>query len=378
MEGLLRRLSDGDAEAEDALRVVLFFDRLVASRAGVADLLTSAARLIGGAAGYSPAKVGAVHESMAFDGLGEPLAAPAIKRRARAVDQRLPARGEVWIEEAELSLSELILERLAIAAGIILARIGAASATLEDDPMLILIGGEADPGAVGAATRALNIRSDWQMRVLICWSPRPQQETRRALSKWAEAAGLWRTPFTADGNYLVGMVRSEDLVDEDSLPGQMLLASGPRRNVLEDAASYAGAQQAIRLTSLQLGPKVLDYDALGPLVHIASLRPDEAGTSELVKMFQFMMQTPAGRSELLALDVFCRLGGVRAASTAMHMHHSSLSNRLRNAERRLSLSVNEPQARLQVTLALQLLRSTQWASAAEPTAGRVALSSEQQ
>ncbi len=369
MEGLLRRLSDGDTEAEDALRVVLFFDRLVASRAGVADLLISAARLIGGAAGYAPARVAGVHDAVAFDEGGGRRVAPPAHRRKRAVDPRLPALGEVWIEEVDLSLSELVLERLAIAAGIILARIGATSATLDSDPMLTLIDADASPAAVGEAIRALNIRPDWQIRILVGWSPLPHHHTRAAVTAWAEAAGIRRTPFTVDGNYIVGMVRGDDVIDDEAVPGQILLASGPRRTVHDAAASYAGAKQAIRLTSLQLGPQFLDYEELGPLVHIASLRPDEAGSSELVRMCQFMMQTPTGQAELVALDAFCRLGGVRAAATAMHMHHSSLSNRLRNAERRLSLSLTEPQARLQVTLALQLLRSTQWATAAEGTAG---------
>src|ERR1700744_5554907 len=93
MEGLLRRLAPGEAENE--LRVIAFFDRLVESRGGIDELVRSSARLGGLPAGFEG---GDPSESAGFDARGRPIssAAPAgAVSHAVLVGDR-PA-GVVWI-----------------------------------------------------------------------------------------------------------------------------------------------------------------------------------------------------------------------------------------------------------------------------------------
>jgi DNA-binding PucR family transcriptional regulator len=60
------------------------------------------------------------------------------------------------------------------------------------------------------------------------------------------------------------------------------------------------------------------------------------------------------------LEVLAEAGSLREAARRMHLHHNSIAARVRRAEELLGYKITEPAggARLQLTLALRRLRST--------------------
>src|ERR1041384_4697811 len=113
MKGLLLRLSSVDADAEAAVRVIAYFDELVARRARLADLVRAAAALAECVAGL---RRGDASPPLRFAPNGE-RAGAAVAEPMSADLGRDPA-GLVWLERPGPSgpLDDLVLERFAIAA----------------------------------------------------------------------------------------------------------------------------------------------------------------------------------------------------------------------------------------------------------------------
>ncbi|ONH23020.1 helix-turn-helix domain-containing protein [Pseudofrankia asymbiotica] len=143
MKGLLLQLSALDADAESAVRVIAYFDALVAARADVASLVRATAALAECGAGLETADTGRVRYRQ--DGTPAPSersAAPEQPERSEQPEQ--PAAdesaglghvsgwmrldddgGRVWLERPgpPRPLDEIVLERMAIAARAIGTRV---------------------------------------------------------------------------------------------------------------------------------------------------------------------------------------------------------------------------------------------------------------
>ncbi|MFC5113788.1 hypothetical protein ACFPN7_07550 [Amycolatopsis halotolerans] len=115
MKGLLLRLSAVDSGAETAVRVIAYFDELIARRATLPDLLRATAFLAECVAGIRCVD-GTV---LRFRPTGEPGGDGPVPPGAVVVD--LDGAGRVWLERAGEPgpLDVLVLERLAISAKVL-------------------------------------------------------------------------------------------------------------------------------------------------------------------------------------------------------------------------------------------------------------------
>ena len=140
----------------------------------------------------------------------------------------------------------------------------------------------------------------------------------------------------------------------------MLTSFGSRVTVLDADDSFRTARQALRLASLRLGPSSIDFDSLGVLAHVAAIPVEQAQATPMVQQLLFLSQSETGPGEILALERFCQTRSLRAASTELNLHHSSVAHRLSNVERKLGVDLAAPGVIFELTLALQLLRIAGW------------------
>jgi hypothetical protein len=357
MEGLLRRLASDGSEAENALRVIAFFDRLVEARGDLDELVRSCARLIGAPAGLTGESL---ERSIAYTQFGRPSPTEppegALKKQIASATQ---SHGLAWIDGSSqhVALGELVVERMASSAAIIVGRRTTPASPSSLPALERLLSPESSADERVSAARALGFRSDMAIRALAIQTHRQLPESAQELESWASALGVKVTAPRIEGGLVVALVGDAAVLDESGL-GRLsgLSALGHRAAVTDARDSIATARQAIRLTSSFLGPSAVDYESLGPLSHIASITPAQAAQTSIVRKLLFLRQSEVGTAELLALDTFCRYGSLRAASSRLNLHHSSLAHRLKNASRKLDVDLTRPESVAHVWLALQLYR----------------------
>lgn len=362
MEGLLRRLSSDGSEAENALRVVAFFDRLVETRGGLEELVRSSARLVGAPAGF----VGEGRQrNWAFDTRGRELADEiAGDALTQIVSSEVGPIGTVWIVRApeNASLADLIVERMALSANIMLSRLEGPAVTDRPPALLELFARDTSLEERASHLEALGFRREWSVRVLIASASEKKSPVNEAVQQWAHSVGVRCTGTQLDDGFEIALVHDHGDLSVDRLPNWPFLAAfGSRTSALEARDSRETARQAIKLTSATLGPRVVDYETIGPLSHLAALAPDQASTTRLVRQLVFLSQSDSGSGELLALDMFCRYRSLRAASAALNLHHSSLAHRLKNVEKKLQVDLTDSPTVFMLTVALQLYRIADWA-----------------
>ena len=134
MSGLLLRLSAfHEADAENAVRLIGFFDALVEQQVGLEELLRNAAVV-------AECAVGVQDLDGEFAVRATPQGRSDAERAGPGATVRKVGPGhQVWIErgpDQALPLDELLLERLAIAAIVTLGR-GDAPSPLLGDPALL-------------------------------------------------------------------------------------------------------------------------------------------------------------------------------------------------------------------------------------------------
>jgi sugar diacid utilization regulator len=125
--------------------------------------------------------------------------------------------------------------------------------------------------------------------------------------------------------------------------------------VLELPASWTGARTALRFTAEGTdddpGPTVVHFARLGALALLADLPPKP------IPDVRALEQAASGVPWLLStLDAVAEGVSLRAAAAALRVHHSTLQDRIANAEHLLGWNVREPQGRLRLQLALALRR----------------------
>ncbi|MFI6601327.1 helix-turn-helix domain-containing protein [Nonomuraea sp. NPDC050536] len=325
MRGLLLRLSTLDADAESAVRVIAYFDSLVRDHVTVPSLLMATARFAQCPVGLHDAATGRTYRA---DPTVETIAAPPEGKRL------------VWMERdgEPHGLDEIVLERFAAAAEVTLER----AAREGQDTALVELALSAETGEA-ERTRAL--------RLLGFGPAMPVQ----ALAVSGEVAGI----RALGGHVRVARIGAVDAVlttpAVSALPDGARVGIGPELPGLRVAESWAGARTALRFT----GPhdRVVRWTDLGALALFAGLPP--AAIEELPDV---RAARRLGDEALAAVRALCVAGSVRAAATAVHLHHSSMAARIARAESVLGFSLADSAGRLRAHLALALVRL----SATEP------------
>lgn len=318
MKGLLLRLSALDANAENAVRVIGFFDELVARRVDVDTLVRAAAQLA-----ECPA------------GVGESVPDNAAVRY-------LPDGTPVWLGRPSpgLALDEIVLERLAIAAAILLEHPSAPSTGLGDAALvelaLSVAAGEAERSR---ALHLLGMRPQAPLTVLALAATREQ--ANRIGGRVAEL-GAWHAVLVPG--------RPPDL---DLEPGMRVgVATGAG---IDAPAAWRHASTAVRFAGH--GPRVVRWDDLGAVAVLASLRHADITEVADVAALDGLAED---QGMIDVLKAFCATDSVRKAAALVYRHHSTVAARLTAAEARLgfSLSTMEGRRRLDLALVLRHLRET--------------------
>ncbi|WP_089960118.1 helix-turn-helix domain-containing protein [Lentzea xinjiangensis] len=324
MKGLLLRLSGLDADAKNAVRVIGFFDRMITQRAGLDALVRSTAELAGCPAGLHVPGQGLSLRAAA----GTAVTAGPVPARAKV---RSTGGGvDVWIarDGAPAPLDDMLLERFAIAAAVLLGHSSVPLPELGDPALVELVLSE----SVGAAERSralhlLGIGATTPLRVLAATG---QVAGRSAVVGNLRAVLATEVPDRVDGR----------------------LGVGPLLPAVDAAASWRAARAALLCTSDS--EPVVWHERLGGLALIADqLDHATAGALPDVRALDRLAAEP---DMITTLDALCAEGSVRKAAAALHRHHSTMPARLARAEAVLGFGIDSAPGRLRLHLALMLRR----------------------
>jgi hypothetical protein len=346
MQELVGRLTALDPEASETLKVVAYFDVLVAGGVGLQALLRGAAVLSGAVAGAFDGRrtyrVGPDGDRLP-DG-GGPAGAPpdaaapggpapggAGQDRPEA-KQHWPTRpisnGHVWLERvgSPHANDEMVIERLALAADLVAAR---------------------GPGRPGSALEiAIDAARDVEERRVALSRIRldPAREARVAafpLSHDPRAAlsTVVATPY--------GLVRAVVLARGATVSGPAGVGIAGRGDELPE--SFRTALLALRLRPAN--DAVVDAAELGVvLTAVSALEPVAAQQPDVVALARLDVRTRAVLDELAAAE------SVRAAATALGLHHSTLQARHDTLTAELGYDPRSLDGRARLQLARLLLR----------------------
>ena len=331
MKGLLLRLSGLDADAENAVRVIGFFDRLISDRVGFDALVRATAQLAGCPVGVHAPGQGLSLRAEPGAGVGTSGRAPA-----GAAVRRLEGGVTVWVarQGTPTPLDDMLLERFAIATAVLLDHTSVPLPELGDPALVeLLLSDGAGTAERSRALHLLGLDSSAGLRVL-------------AGSGAGEIAGR---------SAVLGKVRAVLVTGE--VPGsvQGRWGVGPLLPAIEAARSWRAAGTALRFTS-ESEPMVW-WERLGGLAELADRldSADLAGIAD-VRALDRLAAEPHGGEDVAVLAALCATGSARKAAAALHRHHSTLPARLARAESVLGFEIDSPAGRFRLHLALMLRR----------------------
>ncbi|RSN27362.1 LysR family transcriptional regulator [Amycolatopsis sp. WAC 01416] len=370
MKGLLLRLSEVDADAEAAVRVIAYFDELVARQARLSDLVRATAALAGCVAGL---RREGVPSPLRFTPDGEP-AADAVTEPASADLGEPP--GKVWLERAGSPgpLDDLVLERFAMAARVLGRAEPGGNAPHLADPALVelLLGEQAGEEDRARALRLLGLAAGRPVRVLAVGTEDGRDPGAAAVGLLARGGSLPRLPVATvgevaavllqprDDDAIVGALRSAlaDRARERDATGGVRVGVGDAVPGLEARHSWLQARLAERFAVPAAEPIVVHGD-LGSLTLLAEVPVARLQGQDDVLALDALAATPTGAADVAALEAFCRTGSLRQAAVALHRHHSSVAARLAHVEDALGWRLDEPGDRFRARLALLARRLAQ-------------------
>lgn len=326
MQELVGRLTAVDAEATETLKVIAYFDALIHGHATAELLLRGAAILSGCAAGQTVSG-----KTMRVDASGVRATAPPGVWPSRSFEDG----GVVWIERSGPAHAndEMILERLAIAAGIAHERTSPAAASRR--ALETLIDDQASAEARSDAAKRLHLDPHTRYRII-------------ATTDAAPTTSAGRMPSVVVGT-AHGPVRAV-LADETSTWRHAGI--GIRCTPPSMPESWASAVIALRLASAR--EPVVDAADLGALLPLAIAAdastlgmPDVAALSDLVATH------PGGEA---LLDAITATDSLRAAGVEAGLHHSTVQARAEQYSDALGFDIRSPRGRVRLSLALAMHR----------------------
>jgi hypothetical protein len=325
---LIGKLESSDDPSAAALRVIDHFDHLVEERATAAAVVRAMASLAGCPAGLHDAERGL---DQRFDPEGRRLSdlAPSSSTRL-AVPGRIGSW--VWLERSEAAagpLDPLLLERAA----------RTVQALNRSGPQMpgTLVRVACDPDASESdrrnAVESLGVAGP--VTVVVSAAP-----------------GLPGPHATTMGRYAVTLVSRNPVYPPDLRAGT---ATASEPAALPPA--LANAATAFRLADRINGPgaSVVRYEDLGAVAALAEhFTPQEAAAVPDVQRLDEALATHSWLVDTLqaALDQ----SSLRQAASSLHVHHSTLQERLAWLEARLDIALARPGGRQRAAIAVALWR----------------------
>lgn len=347
MEGLLLRLSALDADAENAVRVIRFFDDLVARPVDLDTLVRSTAHLAACRAGVSAAKRGLTLQADHAGRVETGTVAPA-PTAVRELDDGV----RVWLARSgsPLPLDDILLERFAIAAAILLNHARVPLPELGDPALVELaLCGSAGHAERSRALHLLGIAPTTPIRVLAV-------ECENVKDLVVDLGGR------AGGVRHVALGRLQALLTVDLALDVEERAARPARIGVSDALpaieaphAWTNALIALRFAASPVSGHVAWFERLGPLALLAErLSVTDIDQLADVAALDRLAAEPSGADTLALLTALCTTDSVRKAANAVHRHHSSVTARLRRAQTVLGFPLDTPPGRFRLHLALVL------------------------
>lgn len=364
----MRYVAKLDTHTESALKVIAYFDALVEHRATLEACVRAAAGLSQCTAGLrddaSSWMLRFNYRGIAADGTATPTTRHAVRVGERNV-------GEVWLERPGPAgpLDDLVVERMALAAGILWrtsARPSRSTASLLD----VLFAGSATFQERSSALKLLGIATERPMGLAAVVAEDPDH-LAGGLSVVCDLTREWMAtdvrPVVCSavlGN--VGAVLTQPGFDAHPemnggkthlhrLPG-LRVGTVHRATEPEVVNAWQQAQTATRFCGVLGFGNVVGYEELGSLATLASLPQPGIDSNEDVRALTKLASTARGLAALGTLEQRLACGSLREAAEALHLHHSSVSYRLEQAEKALDLELDDPKSRLRAQLAVALWR----------------------
>lgn len=368
MRTFLLHVAKSDELAESGMKVIAYFDALVEHRATLEACVRAAAALSQCVAGLrdnnSPVSVRFNRRGVTIDGPSAPTTSRAVRIGDRDV-------GEVWLEREEgpALLDELIVERMALAAGVLWRaspRPGRNTARLIE----LLVSTDATPEERIDALELLGLAPDQPLDIAAVASDEPDRlaaglaAMHRSIRE-SHAAIHRSTVHSAVLSNIGAIVAQPGLtVERAAANGSCMPLPSPRTGLQVGTArsrppgrvsdAWQQAQTAIRFCGLLGLGNVVDYDELGVLAILAQLPQSAIESNVDVRAVAELTSTNRGRAVLDTLQQRLASGSIRETAAALYLHHSSVRYRLRKAETSLGLQLDDPRSRLRAELALVL------------------------
>jgi PucR-like helix-turn-helix protein len=314
MKDLAVRLAALDADAGAALRVIAYFDSLVEAHAGLQSIVRGAAVLADCPARLvDPQRRVRIRVSAA--GVSAwPEGPPAQEWMCTPVGS-----ATLWLEREGPAgpVEAMILERAATAARAVLDR-----------------------------TRGRAPAQDPASAELLWDASAPPDVRRQAARRLGLPDSAYVVALEAETRVLSGPL--------PALPGRA--GVGPTTPILDLPTSWAAAKVALRFaaegTDEDPGATIVHSEQLGGLALLAQV-PTGPATPDLKALDHAASAAPWVLATLHAMAMSISL---RAAATALRIHHSTLQDRITHAEHLLGWNVREPGGRLRLQIALALRR----------------------
>jgi len=392
VKGLLLRLSALDADAEAAVRVISYFDRLVDRGATPSEVVRAAAALAECVVGWT----GATGTTRRFGpgGVAVPAEVPIQPSKAAPVD---PADGaspaRVWLERPGEPgpLDDLVVERLALTARLLGAdRRRTPAPNLADPALVELVLAEREAQEDRArAVHLLGLAAGAPVRVLAVRTPPGGDPVAEAVALVSRAMTNGRAPRTvrvaAIGEVAAVLLqpppgaepltpRLRAAMSEGAAPGSGGAAPGSGGAIPDSGAAVAGlggeaaplearrswrqAQLALRFavpgsaSAADSGEPLVEYDGLGSLALLAEVAAERLRADPDVAALDALAATRTGALDVATLEAFCRTGSLRQAAAALHLHHSSVAARLAHVEQATGWRLDSPDGQFRARFAL--------------------------
>lgn len=344
------------------MRIIDFFDGLTRNRAGYEALVRAAAGLADCPTGL---RDGTGKVIAYFDAKGRPIATePSDDCLVERGFGDFASGGTVWLERPDGAqpLDEMLLERMAVAAEIILDRRRGSAGPVRDDPLLIrtLVNARSRDLDKVEAARVLGLTGEILMLAARLVARDTQRLSRVAHSLEHDLGRPVRAAVMDESSaaFVVDATVS-DLLDKalaKALSAGDRVGVGPRRPAQEANLSWRAANQALVFAVSGGAAPVVHSADIGPMVLLAALpRADLAALPDVVAL-RCLAGSPSGREVIATIECLVATGSLRQVSTAMHMHHSSIASRIHRAEAALGYGLGAQDGLFRARLALEMWR----------------------
>jgi hypothetical protein len=355
------KLLNVDAAGERALRVVAYFDQLVANNADLEAAVRATAIIADCPAGLELRDRGLV---VRYNTEGVRLSGAAAPSRTAPLAAEGREPGAVWIERdgPDRELDEFIVERFALTASAVLVRERPPSeleyATGFSDPALaqLLVNERASEAERSRAARLIGLHASSTVQ-LLALEPGPGDDLA---SLTASLRASWDRPlYVAElSRHLalaVVVTRQPVPWGETSFEGRA--ASGPVVELLDAPRSWAAARQTLRFAGAgSTWPAALHSEELGVIRLLGTIDPAAAAGDADVAQVERLASGPNGAESIVLLDHFLHADSLRSAAREVNFHHSSLQTRVTKIGATLGIDLKTPGGRERASLALLLWR----------------------